>query len=281
MSITLYINNTKIDYKTLIFKGGEVHVKLPAMGDQLFSSQPVSMVSIMAHLRSSNDIMELLLLTDAVRREVGSQFPIDVCIPYIPYARQDRVCDRGESLSINVLAALINSQNYRKVHVWDPHSDVSTALINNVVVFKQSHFLDKIRGKFDNEKTVLVSPDAGALKKIFEVATCLRLDNVIRADKIRDVKTGKISGTTIYGDVKDKECLIVDDLLDAGGTFMGLGSLLKQKGAKKVMLYITHGIFSDGVDKFVDIIDEIYCPNVWEDNVKYANNKGILRRDLG
>lgn len=278
--LNLYLNGIPVDYNTFVFSGGEVHVKLPALNDNVWDPDPIESVKIFAHLRSSQDIMELLMLTDAVKRETGN-FPIDLCIPYIPYARQDRVCDYGEALSIKVFADLINSQDYNSVEVWDPHSDVSTALINSVKVKKAYLFLDKIRNNFNNDTTVIVSPDAGANKKVFEAAKYLRLNTVVRADKTRDVKTGALSGTTVMGDVAGKTALIIDDIGDGLGTFILLGKKLKELGATKVVLYITHGIFSKGADIMEGAVDEIYCSNVWEENVRDRNTKGILKRDLG
>lgn len=266
-----------LKHSSFIFKGGEVQFKFTE-----FSSLKFMGAEIFASITSSDDLMELFLATDAVRRQYGN-IPIDVTMPYVPYARQDRVCAPGEAFSIRVVADLINSQGYNLVKVWDPHSDVTTALINNCEVVKAYIFarkvLDSYPGPMDN--LVLVSPDAGANKKIFEAANYLRINEVIRADKTRDVQTGALSGTEVYGDVRDKVCFILDDIGDGLGTFILLGKKLKEMGASKVILYITHGIFSRGVDIMEGAVDEIYCPNVWEENVKDRNTKGILRRTLG
>lgn len=266
MSLTLYVNNSRVDYKTLIFKGGEVQVKLPPMGDQLFSNQAISTIAIMAHIRNSNHVMELLLLTDAIRREVGSHFPIDVCIPYVPYARQDRVCDKGESLSLKVFADLINSQNYRTVVVWDPHSDVAPALINNVKIVKDYKFVDKALDKINRKNVILVSPDAGANKKIMETAQYTRIENIVRADKKRNPKDGAITGTVVYSQpVGAQDFLIVDDICDGGRTFIELAKALKPLTTGKIYLYVTHGIFSAGFGGLKEHIEHVFTANSFVD----------------
>lgn len=82
-------------------------------------------------------------------------------------------------------------------------------------------------------------------------------------NKARNVQTGEITGTEVYGDVKDKVVLIIDDICDGGRTFIELGKVLKERGASKVILYVTHGIFSQGKQVFEGIIDEVYAKHDW------------------
>lgn len=282
----LYANDGAVELgvSNFLFKGGEVQVKVQTRRDASLkaSASTFYRFNLFANIRSSDDVMTLLLLTDAIRREYGNQ-PIELELPYLPYARQDRVCAPGEALSLKVFTDLINAQNYDLVRVWDPHSDVATALLDNCDVVKGYTFarkiIDQYRGPMDN--LVLVSPDAGANKKIFEAAQYLRISTVVRADKTRDVQTGALSGTEVYGDVKGKDCLILDDIIDGGFTFILLGNKLKELGASKVVLFCTHGIFSKGADALAGAVDEMYCANVWEENVRDTNKRGILRRDLG
>lgn len=110
----------------------------------------------------------------------------------------------------------------------------------------------------------MISPDAGANKKTLEMAKFLGHNNFIRADKIRNVKTGSIEHTAVYGCVKDKDCLIVDDICDGGATFIALAERLKFGDAKSVSLYVTHGIFSKGKQHLLDNgVDHIYCFHDW------------------
>lgn len=108
----------------MIFPGGEVHTSIKT--SNISVQRHIDDVYLTVKLKSSNDIMELLLLTDAYRR--GYIDDIYLEMQYIPYARQDRVCNRGEALSIKVFADLINAQNYASVIVHDPHSDTVAAI---------------------------------------------------------------------------------------------------------------------------------------------------------
>lgn len=286
MTIKVYFEATEIPVKSMIFPGGEINVRLDYDGRDLpgFTGglRVTGEIHIVANLRSSNDIFELLLVSDAVRHAVPYH-NIHVTIPYFPYARQDRVCNGGEALSVKVLSNIINSQSYRSVTVWDPHSDVTAALLCNVKILEPVYFLRESPDSVWDKDTVLVAPDAGAIKKVAKLCYQLHFGiplQMVRADKTRDTKTGALSGTVVYGDVKDKHVLIVDDICDGGYTFIQLGKELKRLGAKRVGLYITHGIFSKGVDVLHGAIDEVYCPNVWEENVLGRNEFGILKEGI-
>jgi len=116
-----------------------------------------------------------------------------------------------------------------------------------------------ISKKLYKDEITLVAPDAGATKKVDTVAKHFGGLEVIQGYKKRDTATGAITGIGFMGDVKGKDLLIVDDLCDAGGTFIGLGMKLKDAGAKAVGLYVSHGIFSKGIGALLNsCIDEIY-----------------------
>jgi ribose-phosphate pyrophosphokinase len=267
----------KVDVKT--FAGGEENVAISVTKFK-YETKDFEPLTLVANLRSSSEVMQLLLITDSLRRMYPAA-SIDLVMPYIPYARQDRVCNGGEALSIKVFTDLINMQGYEGVTVWDPHSDVAPALLERCKIISPSFFLDHLpEGSFDS-KTVFVSPDAGANKKVFQVVKDLRITTpVIRADKIRDTKTGFITDTVVYGDVEGKHAFIVDDICDGGRTFIALAKQLKAAGASKVSLYVTHGIFSYGVDILGEHIDAIYSPNIWEENVKDRDSKSLLRQTV-
>lgn len=230
-----------IRYNLSKFSAGEIHVKLN-IND--FNPE-IELFEINAFIKSSDDIITLMMITDAIRQKKLNAV-IDLILDYCPYSRQDRVCDEGESLSIKVFANLINSMNYNTVQLIDAHSDVAPALINNCTNIKVHEIL---RDAFDEdlfcETDYLVSPDAGANKKVQE---CAKLFNkeFIRADKIRDVKTGHITDTVVYADdLTGKTVFIIDDICDGGRTFIELAKKLIEKGAI-VNLYVTFGIFSKG-----------------------------------
>lgn len=253
--MSIYVNNNKVE--TFIFSGGECQVKIPYF-------DALATTNIIAHLYSSDDIMCLLLAVDAVRR-VNPQAILELTIPYFPYARQDRVCNEGEALSVRVMANLINSLNCEKVTVVDPHSDVTPALLNRVVtvsmadIITKSEIVDLIKDKGLN----LLSPDAGAEKKVRNVANALSTlgitTEVLSATKSRDTKTGNITATQIHGDVHGKSFIILDDICDGGRTFIELAKVLKNQDAADIYLYTTHGIFSQGLEVLVPHFKHVYC----------------------
>ena len=233
------------EFEKSVFPGGEVHVrviKAPRYADNY--------VEVQADLKSSEDIMTLLLLADALGA-MGA--PITkLYIPYIPYARQDRICNTGEAFSIKVMAGLINSINADEVWFADPHSDVTPALIDNGIIMGVDHIF-KFRDDLLKDK-MLVCPDAGAEKRVSKLKR-----PYIMATKVRDPLTTKILETKVYADdLTGQTCLIVDDICDGGRTFIELAKVLRAKGAKSVELYVTHGIFSQGFHPFHGLIDKIY-----------------------
>lgn len=294
MSIKVYVNGREAPKSSFIFKGGEVQVAV-ALPSQGFSD-----VLIEAVLKDSNDVMELLMVTDAIKHQVPASLPIHLVMPYVPYARQDRVMNPGEALSIKVFCNLINSQNYASVTIHDPHSDVTPALLNNVKVIPQQELLckdlDLIIGDLELTKyldsglpkdealyqarqdrmnsIVLVSPDAGANKKILKVAQYNGFSHVVRADKVRDVKTNNILETVVYSNpIGSKDFLIVDDCCDGGRTFIELAKVLRPLTNGKIILYVTHGIFSYGLEVFKGFIDEVYCSHSFG---KYPQDTNLM-----
>lgn len=223
----------------------------------------------------ARDIIRIGLVKDALER-MGIK-DIKLTLGYMPQARADRVFEEGNPLPIKVFTDILNGYNFSKVYIFDPHSDVTSALVNNVEILTQSEMLmneiPKIR-KLMGKDFTLVAPDLGATKKIFDSVQALRHDNYYQAIKVRDVTTG----TIIKCDLIEKEVsgnvLIVDDLADGAASFKFLAKKLKQKGADKVGLYVTHGIFSKGLEVLEKEVDFIFCPNVV---CKYINREDITK----
>ena len=245
----IFINRNKIE--SFIFPGGEVNVKV---------SHEDCEVYIRASLNSSNDIMELMLVANALKHNNCKIQALH--IPYIPYARQDRVCNKGEALSIKVFSDLINSINSNMVVGWDVHSNVTSALINNFINWPPQRFIVRNKDLFNilkDKKTLICSPDAGAKKKVYEVAKIFCNDWIITGNKVRNIETGEITSTEVdVGYLKGENIVIIDDICDGGKTFIELAKVLKNKGAGKIYLYVTHGIFSKGMNVFDDLIDKIW-----------------------
>lgn len=249
-----------VPVEVMVFSGGEVNVKLPEIA--LYFGD---LILINTCIADSDGIMALALTKNALEQEALRQGVIldDIVLDlaYTPYARQDRVCNQGEALSIKVFADMINAMNFERVFITDPHSEVTPALINNVVVTDQYETFFEENQVSPDKYHAFVAPDAGATKKVLTLLNKLSNHNIdfIQGLKYRDTKTGALSGFDFLGDVEGKNLLIVDDICDGGGTFVGLAQLLLDQGAKSVDLMVTHGIFSKGVEVLLDSgINHIY-----------------------
>lgn len=178
--------------------------------------------------------------------------------------RSDRRFVEKSSFDLKVVADFINLMNFDRVEILDPHSDVALALIKNSVGLAPLGLVDKAVNQLVSdlkEKIILISPDAGAYKKVAMYAEKLNVD-VIAANKSRI--NGEIK-TEISADVYGKNLLIVDDIADGGRTFIQLASELKRREAKSVSLCVTHGMFNFGFDSFEGIIDRIFCTNSYRE----------------
>ena len=259
-NVKLFVNNSRVDFDSFTFSGGEEHIKIKPSG-------PAADIQILAYIKTSSDLMSLLLLKDAVDREYGKYTRTKLVLPYVPYARQDRVCDTGEAFGLSVSARLINSMNFDKVIISDPHSDVTPALIENCevrpqeILFAQSPIF---ANGFHDEGTIICAPDGGALKKAFKIASLYNKE-IITAEKVRAMSTGKIIRTKVNcEDLTGKTVWMVDDIADGSFTFIKLAEELLRMGAKEVNLWVTHGIFSKGKQVVYDSgITTVYAKYDW------------------
>ena len=219
--------------------------------------------------------MLFLLCVDALCRRGMDPSKIHAVIPYIPYARQDRMCDSGESFSLKVFSSLVNSLGLGKVTMVDAHSDVAPALIENSVNLSNSIYVKQaLEDIGDPGGVLIVSPDSGANKKVHKLVKDLGTGNtVIACDKVRDPTTGKLSGFRVFADdLGGKSCLIVDDICDGGRTFIGVAQELRRKNAGKLYLFVTHGIFSAGHIELRMAFEKVYCT----DSFSTIDNADIL-----
>lgn len=244
-----------IEFKKFDFPSGcEPHVKLPDItGEKM---------KITCRIQNANDLLLLLLTTDALKRS-GVKI-IECFIPYLPFARQDRVMMKGEPLSVKVISDLLNMQGFEKIKIYDVHSEVSLALLNNSEAIDNHSFVAEVLK--DKKDYLIISPDAGAYKKIFKLCQFLKYkDEIIMCNKLRDVTNGVIRSLTVsHENLQGKDCYIIDDICDGGGTFILLADVLKKRNAGKVNLIVSHGIFSKGVDALTNI-DYIYTTDSFKD----------------
>lgn len=253
--------NSSVQFKkpTIKFNGGELHVTLQRVTPQIPKYQGKGKVSILACISSADDIMHLALVKSAVD-DIASDLLVELIMPYIPYARQDRAVNEGEPFALKVFANMLNAMKFDKVTVSDPHSQVAGTLINKCFIRHQHELFRAFsRIKCENgsiEGAIIISPDKGATHKSYELAKEIGSD-IIYATKKRNKLTGKLSTPSLVITqntlelLKDKarsgRFVVVDDICDGGGTFIQLAELLKEEyGIKNLELLVTHGIFANG-----------------------------------
>lgn len=222
----------------------------------------------------TRDIVRLGLVKDALSRLGINE--VMLTLMYVPQARADRVFHEGMAHPLKVFSQILNSYEFEEVIIYDPHSDVAPALIDRVTVVDQTQMLKGalpvIKRKMPEFK--LCAPDLGATKKIFDTVMALGHDDYIQAVKIRDTRTGNIIKCDVLTDEVSGDILIVDDISDRGGSFKFLAQKLKERGASRVGLFITHGIFPDGLKSLEKDIDFIWCASIVGN---YINNEDFWR----
>jgi len=224
---------------------------------------------------ASNDLIRLCLIKNAL--DSMGVYDVDLFMKYIPNARADRRFGAGQSFSLKVFTNIINGLNFNKVTVLDPHSDVSSALIDNIEVIRQEvgfgwrlPEIEKITNDF-----ILCAPDIGASKKIFDVMKYIDHDDYVQAVKIRDVSTGNIIACSIPDkDLQGKDVIIVDDICDGGASFIHLSKHLKDANCGKIILHTSHGIYSKGLEPLKGNIDYVFTSNLIE---KFINSRDLIK----
>lgn len=252
-----YPDAEQIAYDSSTFPGGEPHLKLAE------SDLAGATVHLTQRARSWNDFGLLAIAADALRRAGAG--PIHLTLPYFPGARQDRVAVPGEALTIKVYANFINALQFASVTVFDPHSAVTPALLDDVRVVDTTAFAKTVLDALPAD-SYLVAPDAGAQKKVYHVAQALGgAYDVVEAGKKRDVRTGKLSGFHAYADdLNARPCLLLDDICDGGGTFLGLAEALRHANAGPLYLAVSHGIFSKGLGALLEVFTKVYCTDAFD-----------------
>lgn len=203
-------------------------------------------------------LMELLLMGDAVRR--GEPRKIIAVLPYHSYARQDRIHRPGECLSAQVVARLIESVGFDKLVTLELHNEAILGFFQIPVIHGSGLSVFQKDVEKIKEDVVVITPDAGALKRAQKFAETLDLPLAL-IEKKRDLDHAhKLISMKVVGDVKDKIAIIVDDVIVTGGTLVNAAYLLKEKGANQVIAAATHADFVGGAGK---ILQESPVDQVW------------------
>jgi len=219
------------------FADGEVYVEINEniRGNSVFVIQSTS-------TPANDNLMELLLCIDALRRSSAKN--ITAVIPYFGYARQDRKVVPRTSISAKLVSNLITNAGASRIVTVDLHSGQIQGFFDIPVdnLFTTPLFARYIKKNLKNKNLICVSPDVGGVQRTRGLATKIDVDLAI-IDK-RRLQPGKSQVMRIVGNVQNKECIIVDDIIDSGGTIVNAVDALIREGAKSVYVFVTHAVLS-------------------------------------
>jgi ribose-phosphate pyrophosphokinase len=235
--------NTEAGVKITLFPDSQPHVNIAnvAEGDD---------VKVICSITSSDKLFELLQTANALDKLFAKKKVL--VIPYLLAARYDRLMLPGDSIDLKVIADMINSCVFEKVYLYDVHSDVALLLIKNAIAITNKNLVEQ----YDKQEAVLICPDAGAAKKVGKYFDWnSNIKSIVYCSKNRDLATGKLTLEILEPEeCANKNCVIIDDICDGGGTFLAIAEKIKPA---HLTLIVTHGIFSKGFGELEKYFQEI------------------------
>ena len=273
IKISKFLKNKLVNSSIRKFSDGELYIEIHEniRGNSIFIIQSISSPA-------NDNLMELLLCIDALKRSSAKN--ITAVIPYFGYARQDRKVVPRTSISAKLVSNLITKAGADRIVTLDLHSGQIQGFFDIPVdnLFATPIFARHIKKKINSKNLICVAPDVGGTARARALGKMLNVGLAI-VDKRRP-SPGKSEVMNVIGNVNNKTCIIVDDIIDSGGTIVNAAKILKQKGASDVHVYVTHGVLSgNAVDKIKSskiknlvITDTINN----SDKVKKAKNIEIL-----
>ncbi len=235
--IAKYLKSKLVNSSIKNFSDGEIYVEINEniRGNSIFLIQSISSPA-------NNNLMELLLCIDALKRSSAKN--ITAVVPYFGYARQDRKVAPRTSISAKLVSNLITKAGADRVVTVDLHAGQIQGFFDIPVdnLFATPIFARHVKKKIKSKNLICVAPDVGGTERARALGKILNVGLAI-VDKRRP-KPGQSQVMNIVGEVKGKTCIIVDDIIDSGGTIVNAAQALKDRGAKEVYVYITHGVLS-------------------------------------
>lgn len=241
--ISKYLKNKLVNSSIKKFSDGEIYIEINEniRGNSIFIIQGISSPA-------NDNLMELLLCIDALKRSSAKN--ITAVIPYFGYARQDRKVVPRTSISAKLVSNLITKAGADRVVTVDLHAGQIQGFFDIPVdnLFATPIFSRHIKRKIKSKNLICVAPDVGGVERARALGRKLDIGLAI-IDKRRPTP-GKSQVMNVIGNVKGKTCIIVDDIIDSGGTIINAAEALIKRGAKEVHVYITHGVLSgEAVEK--------------------------------
>ncbi len=268
--ISKFLKNRLVNSNIRKFADGEIYIEINEniRGNSIFLIQSVSSPA-------NDNLMELLLSIDALKRSSAKN--ITAVIPYFGYARQDRKVVPRTSISAKLVSNLIAKAGADRVVTVDLHSGQIQGFFDIPVdnLFATPIFARHIKKKLKKNNIICVAPDVGGTARARALGKLLNVDLAI-VDKRRP-SPGKSEVMNVIGNVKNKTCILVDDIIDSGGTIVNAASELKKRGAKDVHVYVTHGVLSgNAVEKIKkSSIKNLVVTDTIDNSMKVKKAKNI------
>ena len=269
-NIAKYLKTKLVNSSIRKFADGEIYIEINEniRGNSIFIVQSISSPA-------NDNLMELLLCIDALKRSSAKN--ITAVIPYFGYARQDRKVVPRTSISAKLVSNLITKAGADRVVTVDLHAGQIQGFFDIPVdnLFSTPIFARHVKKRIKSKKIICVAPDVGGTERARALGKLLNVGLAI-VDKRRP-KPGQSQVMNVIGDVKNQTCVIVDDIIDSGGTIVNAAKALKQRGAKEVYVYITHGVLSgDAVKKIKNsVIKNLVITDTIDNSQKTKNVKNI------
>lgn len=250
----IYTTAGDLAFKSFTFPDGQPHFKLETYEVEF------SGVVIETAIKSPSDLFMVVMAASVLR--ASGYYSVSLDIRYLMAARMDRAISSDEPFTLELVARTLNSCGFSKVRILDAHSPVATKLIRNSVNVLPHAVVNQVLSTL--YPGAVVVPDKGAIDRIYELFKRFPYPpEIVYCSKKRDMTTGALSGFKVASLCMGREVLIIDDICDGGGTFVGLAKELRAAGATRVHLYVTHGIFSKGIP--LSGIDQIFTTDSYID----------------
>ena len=268
--ISKFLKNRLVNSSIRKFSDGEIYIEINEniRGNSIFVIQSVSSPA-------NDNLMELLLCIDALKRSSAKN--ITAVIPYFGYARQDRKVVPRTSISAKLVSNLIAKAGADRVVTVDLHAGQIQGFFDIPVdnLFATPIFARHVKKKIKTKNLICIAPDVGGTERARALGKLLNVGLAI-IDKRRP-KAGQSQVMNIIGDVRGKTCIIVDDIIDSGGTIVNAAAALKKRGAKDVHVYVTHGVLSGGAENKIkkSNIKNLVITDTIDNAVKVKNIKNI------
>ncbi len=268
--IAKFLKSKLVNSSIKNFADGEIYVELNEniRGNSIFIIQSISSPA-------NDNLMELLLCIDALKRSSAKN--ITAVIPYFGYARQDRKVVPRTSISAKLVSNLITKAGADRVVTVDLHAGQIQGFFDIPVdnLFSTPIFARHVKKNIKSKNIVCVAPDVGGTERARALGKILNIGLAI-VDKRRP-KPGQSQVMNVIGEVKDKTCVIVDDIIDSGGTIVNAAKALKDRGAKEVYVYITHGVLTGEAVKKIknSVIKKLVITDTIDNKNKTKSAKNI------